>query len=199
MNSNTTLIALLLSAEVIEQNDLVKAKGLSEFLGYTPGFVLLARHLSEQKILSLALALVESINANQLHPDTAIRILRSCRIQEPYGIQDDAFLSEHIQKENQHHLGGLLRRAGLLTQMQLASALLTSELLELRLGECLVMAETFDSELISEALRLQQDLRAGLISAEKASAVLSLRKFRKMHIESESGNPLELQVDVEAA
>ncbi len=72
-------------------------------------------------------------------------------------------------------LGELLYQAGLIDSVSLASALLSCEMLKLRLGQYLVLNTDLSADIVQEALSLQQEVKGNVISFEQATIKLSAK------------------------
>ncbi len=171
MESKLTLIELLLSAGVIDLNDVAKASSAAQFFGRQPG-ALLADHIANTKALELAVNLMTLVNSGRMRRVTAVGMVKLL-FDMKRSSKKRSSTAHHNSTSGQPMLGELLCQAGLLTVSTLASALLTCEMLKLRLGQYLVLNSDLDSNVIQHALELQKEIGGNVISIEEAASRLA--------------------------
>ncbi len=152
-----SLTELLTWSGLVEKDLLAKVQDLSKTFGLGSGNLLVENELISKRMLEHALELMLQVNSGQIQAETAVSLLRMAKIQECY--RQDSELSKQTAKRSKPALGELLLAAGVLSSEKLASAIISCEDLNMRLGQYLVLGGIVPPQVIEKSLQLQNAVR----------------------------------------
>lgn len=177
-----------MQATVLSQEELNEQLGYSRELGMPVGQVLVASGFLTQSEMLSVIQIQSLLLSNTLQNLQAVRIIRSLCVDGTE--MAEALSSEGIDPDcvaKNHRLGELLLAAELLSEEELARALLTSADISSPLGHSLVRLKIVRPELVVAALIVQRQMRSKQITYDEGIARLrATMKFHHPFIPSDS-------------
>lgn len=170
---------LLTTAGVVSPEELEEELGFARELGMPIGQVLVASGFMTKQEMLDAIQVQSLVLSGKLPPDSAVDVIR--KVCTDGVALDTALESVGIGQEiAETRLGELLMAAELLTEDELAKALVNSVEISSPLGHSLVQLKILRPEVVVAALNVQKQLRLRQISYDEALArIRAVMKFHK--------------------
>ncbi len=170
-DSKLTLTTLLLSAAVIDNQELELCQEQAMIFGKSRAALLFEEGMVSETVLSAAIKLMALVNEGSVSESLAIMQLRDLNAHVSFSLESIESLMP--DSSNQLHLGELLSMAELIGPCQLAIAIMDAEELSMRLGQSLVLSGKLSANHVIKALQLQEQIRNASISLGEGLALLS--------------------------
>lgn len=171
-NRNLKLGELLVAAGLISRPDVDSYLSLAKFMGLPLGNLLVREQKLSSEVLKVAIRLQALIAEGMISLELSCRALRDIRSMKisAQGLLDS--LDSYSQSVRSCRLGELLIDAGLLSELALGRALVSSIETSKPLGQTLVQQGTLRPEVVGAALHAQGNVRAHVIDYKAAVAQL---------------------------
>jgi len=173
----------LATADVVSNDELLEQLGFAQALGMPVGQVLVASGFLTKEEMLAAIQAQSLMLSGKITHEAAIKIIRDI-VDEGASLQaamDSAGVDPSVT-QSQDRLGELLVASELLSEENLAEALIASAELSSPLGHSLVKMQIIRPDLVVAALTVQKQLRQREISYEEALGRLkSAMKFRQFY------------------
>jgi hypothetical protein len=164
---------LLITAELISDQDLQKAIERSEKVKQPVGTSLMSMGLISTSVLAAALTALVFVRNNRINHEAAVRALRTT-VNKGVSLEQALIMDRAYFPDNEHsvRLGELLGMAGLVAESENLSAVEKGLSVHQPLGRILSESGLVPMQLVESALDLQQKVADGEMNARQASDLL---------------------------